>query len=350
MAAVAPRNGTWIRSTPACILNNSPPRCCGVPTPTEPKVSLFGVFLASAMNSLHRFRRQVRRHHHDERDVGDEIDRREFRDRVVERVARQMRAHRERGRRDQHEIAVGRRLRHIGIGDDAAAAGLVVDHGGLVEVRLQAAGDLAGDHVVGTARRKRHDDMDRSCSETPARSRRSAEQEQAASDDATRRKVEPCVLPIAARGARHWRVMYCLASPCPRGETGDQSGGRQTRERLIMARKMKLGLFIRPCGHHIAAWRHPHARRTPASISRTSSRWRRSPSAGCSTCCSRPTTTPSGRCRNRRSSACITAPGLSPIRCCPRYPATPRTSASSAQPAPASSSLIRWRGSSRRST
>ena len=23
------------------------------------------------------------------------------------------------------------------------------------------------------------------------------------------------------------------------------------------ARKMKLGLFIRPCGHHIAAWRHP---------------------------------------------------------------------------------------------
>ena len=22
-------------------------------------------------------------------------------------------------------------------------------------------------------------------------------------------------------------------------------------------RQMKLGLFIRPCGHHIAAWRHP---------------------------------------------------------------------------------------------
>ena len=51
IAAVAPRNGTWIRSTPACILNSSPPRCCGVPTPTEPKVSLFGEFLASAMNS-----------------------------------------------------------------------------------------------------------------------------------------------------------------------------------------------------------------------------------------------------------------------------------------------------------
>ena len=25
----------------------------------------------------------------------------------------------------------------------------------------------------------------------------------------------------------------------------------------MAARKMKLGLFIRPCGHHIASWRHP---------------------------------------------------------------------------------------------
>ena len=25
------------------------------------------------------------------------------------------------------------------------------------------------------------------------------------------------------------------------------------------ARQMKLGLFIRPCGHHIASWRHPGA-------------------------------------------------------------------------------------------
>ena len=25
----------------------------------------------------------------------------------------------------------------------------------------------------------------------------------------------------------------------------------------MTARKMKLGLFIRPCGHHIASWRHP---------------------------------------------------------------------------------------------
>ena len=27
----------------------------------------------------------------------------------------------------------------------------------------------------------------------------------------------------------------------------------------MAARKMKLGLFVRPCGHHIASWRHPQA-------------------------------------------------------------------------------------------
>ena len=25
----------------------------------------------------------------------------------------------------------------------------------------------------------------------------------------------------------------------------------------MTARQMKLGLFVRPCGHHIASWRHP---------------------------------------------------------------------------------------------
>src|SRR5262249_2115407 len=49
--AGAPRNGTCTRSTPAFSLNSSPPRCCGVPTPTEPKLSLLGDDLASAMNS-----------------------------------------------------------------------------------------------------------------------------------------------------------------------------------------------------------------------------------------------------------------------------------------------------------
>ena len=109
---------------------------------------------------LHRPRRQRRRHHHDEGHVGDEIDRRELGDRVVDRIARQMRAHGERGRRDQHEMAVRRRLRHEGIGDDAAAAGLVLDHGGLLETVLQSGGDLARHHVVGAARRERHDDAD----------------------------------------------------------------------------------------------------------------------------------------------------------------------------------------------
>ena len=27
----------------------------------------------------------------------------------------------------------------------------------------------------------------------------------------------------------------------------------------MATRTMKLGLFIRPCGHHIASWRHPLA-------------------------------------------------------------------------------------------
>ena len=27
----------------------------------------------------------------------------------------------------------------------------------------------------------------------------------------------------------------------------------------IEAHKMKLGMFLRPCGHHIASWRHPQA-------------------------------------------------------------------------------------------
>ena len=55
----------------------------------------------------------------------------------------------------------------------------------------------------------------------------------------------------------------------------------------MAAPQMKLGLFIRPCGHHIASWRHPLARPMRASTFRISSRWRRPPSAACSTCCSR---------------------------------------------------------------
>ena len=49
---MAPRNGTWTRSTPARILKSSPPRCCGVPTPTEPKLNLFGELRASSTKSL----------------------------------------------------------------------------------------------------------------------------------------------------------------------------------------------------------------------------------------------------------------------------------------------------------
>jgi hypothetical protein len=110
---------------------------------------------------LDRPHRQARRNDHDERDVGDQIDCGEIGDRVVDRIARQMRAHGERGRRDQHDMAVRRRLRHIGIRDVAPAARLVLDHRGLVETRLQTGRDFPRHHVVGTAGGERHDDAQR---------------------------------------------------------------------------------------------------------------------------------------------------------------------------------------------
>ena len=117
-------------------------------------------FLRELDEVVHCPHRQARRHHHDERNVGNQIDRREIGDRMVDGIARQMRPNRERGRRDQHGMAVGRRLRHEGIGDGAAAAGLVLDNGGLIEARLQARGDFPRHHVVGAARRERHDDAE----------------------------------------------------------------------------------------------------------------------------------------------------------------------------------------------
>src|SRR3569832_1597322 len=75
-----------------------------------------------------------------------------------------------------------------------------------------------------------------------------------------RRTVESCVLTIAARGQRNMRGHVIVAHTLPQRRTGGQSGGRRRSrgDAWIMAtRKMKLGLFIRPCGHHIAAWRHP---------------------------------------------------------------------------------------------
>ncbi len=109
---------------------------------------------------LHRPHRQGRRHHHDERHIRDQIDRRKFGDRIIDWIAREMRSHGERSRGDQHDVPVRRRFRHVGIGDSPSPAGLVLDDGGLVEARLQPARDFPRHDVVGTARRERHDDPD----------------------------------------------------------------------------------------------------------------------------------------------------------------------------------------------
>ena len=54
---------------------------------------------------------------------------------------------------------------------------------------------------------------------------------------------------------------YSGATPCPRAGPVARVAGRQRSRsaRTMATRKMKLGLFIRPGGHHIACWRHPRA-------------------------------------------------------------------------------------------
>ena len=46
----------------------------------------------------------------------------------------------------------------------------------------------------------------------------------------------------------------------PHGDTiGPHDRSQGERDVTTAARRMNLGLFIRPCGHHIASWRHPRA-------------------------------------------------------------------------------------------
>ena len=104
---VAPRNGTWIRSTPGAHLEQLAAEMLRRADADRSEGQLVRRFLRQRDELLHRLHRQARRHHHDEGHVGDQIDRREILDRMVELLLRQMRSHRERGRRDQH--ACGRR-------------------------------------------------------------------------------------------------------------------------------------------------------------------------------------------------------------------------------------------------
>ena len=105
IAAVAPRNGTWIMSTPALHLEQLAAEMLRRADADRAEGQLVRRILRKIDELLHRLHRQARRHHHDERHVGHQVDRREVRDRIVDRVARQMRAHGERGRCDHHECA-----------------------------------------------------------------------------------------------------------------------------------------------------------------------------------------------------------------------------------------------------
>src|SRR4029079_9873625 len=61
-----------------------------------------------------------------------------------------------------------------------------------------------------------------------------------------------------ARGNATGAVMLLSRTPVLRGGPVARVAAGSEETPVIMAtRKMKLGLFIRPCGHHIAAWRHP---------------------------------------------------------------------------------------------
>ena len=61
---------------------------------------------------------------------------------------------------NRKRLAVGRRARHFGRADHAAAAALVLDHDG-AELGLHPLGPQPADHVGRAARRERHDQPDR---------------------------------------------------------------------------------------------------------------------------------------------------------------------------------------------
>jgi len=60
---------------------------------------------------------------------------------------------------DEQRVAVGRRRRDGLRADERAAARAVLDDERLAELRRQALGDEAPDHVVAAAGRARHDDV-----------------------------------------------------------------------------------------------------------------------------------------------------------------------------------------------
>jgi hypothetical protein len=148
----------WV---PVRSFSSSPARWPGEPLPTDANEIVFGFAFAAAISSatvlagncgfatricgsdatvptgsksLRRVERQLR------------IERR------VDRVRRQ---------REQHRVAVGRRLRDDVGAERAGRAAAVVDHDRLAERMLEAFLHDARDHVGAAAGRVRHDELDR---------------------------------------------------------------------------------------------------------------------------------------------------------------------------------------------
>ena len=93
----------------------------------------------------------------DKRDLGD---RRKILEDVVGQLPNEARRLNDLGNGDQHGVAIGLRLGHVVVADDAAAARLVLDKDGLLPRLLQFVGKQTGEDVGGAARRIGHDEGD----------------------------------------------------------------------------------------------------------------------------------------------------------------------------------------------
>ena len=110
--------------------------------------------------------RQLRRHHQQHRRFAGARDRREVDDRIVGSGFHHALCHHMRAGREQHRIAVGRRLSHGLAADGAAAAAAVIDHDGVTPGLLQLLGEQPREHIDAAASGERNDHADRPVGET----------------------------------------------------------------------------------------------------------------------------------------------------------------------------------------
>ncbi len=113
------------------------------------------VFVRVGLDQFDQLFDALRRHRRIDRDdvgrIGDHGDRREILDRVVGDLGVQAHIDHEAGAHHGERVAVGRRLRHFGVGDIAAGAGFVIDVELLAKGGRQFLPDDTGDHIGGSA-------------------------------------------------------------------------------------------------------------------------------------------------------------------------------------------------------